>query len=282
MRLALLGVRGSTPAPGAAFARSGGHTSCVAVLADGRSAPSLVLDAGTGIRDLPSLTGQAFHGAVVLTHLHWDHVHGLPFCTALDHPGAQVQLWLPAQPGDADPRTVLARQMSPPFFPIDPGGLLGQWSFCFAAPGPLALDPSAGLRVSVAPVMHKGGATLAVRVDGDGASIGYVPDHTLSPVLGDVGADSAEAVELLHGVDLLLHDGQFLDSEAQLAASYGHATIGAAMSWADQCDVGRLVLTHHAPTRTDDELDALACRFTATAQGRPVSFARQGDLLAPR
>jgi hypothetical protein len=71
VRLVLLGVRGSTPAPGAGFARYGGHTSCVAVLAAGQDVPSLVLDAGTGLRELPGLmAGRPFSGTLVLSHLH--------------------------------------------------------------------------------------------------------------------------------------------------------------------------------------------------------------------
>src|ERR1039458_7583245 len=80
VRVTFLGVRGSTPAPGEEFLRYGGHTSCVAIAHDGE-APSLLLDAGTGIRRTSSLMdGEPFRGSALLTHLHWDHVHGLPFC----------------------------------------------------------------------------------------------------------------------------------------------------------------------------------------------------------
>ena len=300
VRLALLGVRGSTPAPGHSFLRYGGHTSCVAVL-DPDGTPRLVLDAGTGARELPDLLGgKAFRGAVVLSHLHWDHVYGLPFSTALDHPGARVQLWLPdpatdpdrASQHDAAPsgpagraREVLAAVMSPPYFPIDPTGLLGSWEYRLARQGRLPVeDIGLGqLAVRVAPVTHKGGPTFAVRVDLDGVSFGYVPDHALTARHGnglvDISSRDTAAVELVRGVDVLVHDGQFLDAEAGQAAAYGHATIEQALRWADHCLVGRLVLTHHAPTRTDPELDALVRRFPRTPDGRPVGFARQGDLL---
>ena len=296
MRLVLLGVRGSTPAPGASFTRYGGHTSSVAVLGDSSPVPQLVLDAGTGVRDLPGLLGgAALRGAVVLSHLHWDHLHGLPFCPALDHPDARVELWIPAQPpgdhadvsrsaaaGDLEAWHLLADVMSPPHFPIGPGGLLGDWRFRLAAPGQLDLDRdlTGGARVEVAPVRHKGGTTFAVRVDLDGASIAYVPDHTLSAPDGRPQPVDAAAVELVHGVDLLLHDGQFAGAgEAGLAADYGHSTIEDALVWADRCRVGRVVLTHHGPARTDEALDALAAQFRKTPDGREVTFAVQGSTL---
>ena len=284
----MLGVRGSTPAPGAAFVRYGGHTSCVAVLADADRVPHLVLDAGTGLRDLAELTdGRPFHGAVVLSHLHWDHLQGLPFCPALDHPDARVDLWIPATgelattsgPGNAAASSLLARAMSPPHFPIGPDGLLGSWEFRPARPGDLPLGPGAGdVRVRVAEVEHKGGETFVIRVDLDGASVAYLPDHNRP-----IGRPHPLAgAELIHGVDALLHDGQFIDGEAGTALRYGHSTIEDAAWLADHCEVGRLVIIHHAPGRTDDELDELAARVTRTPDGRPVTFARQGDVLPVR
>lgn len=77
MKLHLLGVRGSTPAPGPDFVRYGGHRSCIAVTAEGAEFPTLVLDAGTGLRALTTLLGgAAYEGPIVLSHLHWDHMQG--------------------------------------------------------------------------------------------------------------------------------------------------------------------------------------------------------------
>jgi len=283
MRLVLLGVRGSTPAPGAEFVRYGGHTSCVAVLGDGEAEPGLVLDGGTGVRGLGALTGgRPFRGTVVLTHLHWDHVQGIPFCPVLDHPDAHVDLLVPG-PWDGEhghaaavglkPRDLLARAMAPPHFPIAPEGLLGSWRFRPALPG---RHQAGTAPVWLERLPHKGGTTLAVRVDLDDASVAYLPDH-LAPADGSPPDPSLAG--LLDQVDLLVHDGQFLDAEHARAADYGHSTIGQALRLADQHQVGRVLLTHHAPGRTDDELDRLAARVTSTPQGRPVAFARQGDVV---
>jgi len=161
VRLYLCGVRGSTTAPGAEFFRYGGHTSCVALAHDDAARPTLVLDAGTGLRQVtPLLGGLPFDGTVLLTHLHWDHVHGLPFFAGGDRDGSRVSLLLPAQEDGATAEEALARGMSPPHFPIGPGGLRGAWAFGTVAPGPLKAE---GFTVEARTIPHKGGATLGYR-----------------------------------------------------------------------------------------------------------------------
>jgi phosphoribosyl 1,2-cyclic phosphodiesterase len=272
MRFVALGVRGSTAAPGRDFVRYGGHTSCVAVLADTDERPRLVLDAGTGLRGLPSLLGERpFHGRIVLSHLHWDHAQGLPFCPSVDHPDAEVELFVPVEHPDTDPQALLAEAFSPPHFPIGPDGLLGDWTFQPLRPGPV--DDA----VSVASVAHKGGPTFGVRVAMDGAVLAYLPDHALHSATAE--PDRRSAARLAHGADVLLHDGQFLATEQQIAREYGHATIEAVLDFADSCGVGAVVLTHHGPSRTDHELDELGHRFRHTPAGRPVTFASQDAVV---
>jgi len=238
------------------------------VYADGEDVPGLLLDAGTGLRTLPGLLGgRAFTGRIVLSHLHWDHVQGLPFCPSVDRAEAQVSLHVPVDTADIDPHRLLARALSPPHFPISPDGLLGDWQFRALRPGPV--DSA----VTVAQVAHKGGVTFGIRVEMDGAVLAYLPDHALHD--DTTVADCAAAEQLAAGADVLLHDGQFVAAEHAIAREYGHATIEAVLEFADRCGVGALVLTHHAPARTDDELDELAARFGHTVQARPVTFAAQ-------
>lgn len=262
------------PAPGPEFVRVGGHTSCVSVTLQGAASPTLVLDAGTGLTNLTRmLAGAPFRGEIVLSHLHWDHVQGLPFFRAGDMAGADVVLHLPAQdgatsgsPGSA--AALLRRSMSPPHFPIGPDGLAGRWRFDAADAGWLE---AGGARVLLADIPHKGGRTYGIRVEADGRSIAYLPDH-------DPAADPEPGAKLARGVDLLLHDAQFAESERATASAYGHATVGDAVELAERAGVGQLVLVHHAPGRTDAEVDELVAREAAES-GVPTSVGREGDVL---
>jgi phosphoribosyl 1,2-cyclic phosphodiesterase len=268
VELVLLGVRGSTPAPGAAFVRYGGHTSCVAVVPAGSTTPTLLMDAGTGIRRLPELLGpEPFQGSLLLSHLHWDHVEGLPFCRAVDREDARVDLYLPEQDG-VSARDLLARTMSPPSFPIEPEGLFGTWRFLPTPAGTALVEE---FRVTAADISHKGGRTLGHRVESGSASFAYLPDH--APSAGMTPAARA----LVDGVDVLLHDAQFLETERRLADDYGHATVEETIALAEQAQVGRLVLFHHSPVRTDEQLDRIG-ELAASARV-PVVVASEGMRL---
>lgn len=244
----LLGVRGSTPAPGPDFVRYGGHTSCVGVIPTGGVAPTLIMDAGTGIRSLPGLLGsEPFRGSILLSHLHWDHVEGLPFCRAVDREDARVDLYVPEQDG-ASARDLLARTMSPPSFPIEPEGLFGSWRFL---PVPDGATPIEDFEVAAVDISHKGGRTVGYRVASATASFAYLPDH--APARGM----SPAAWDLIEGVDVLLHDAQFIEPERSLADAYGHATVEETIALAGKAGVGTLVLFHHSPVRTDGQLDRI-------------------------
>jgi len=274
VRATFCGVRGSTPAPGPEFVRIGGHTSCVAIAHDDEP-PHLLLDAGTGIRRVPALLGgRPFRGTILLTHLHWDHVQGIPFFTAGDRADARPVLAMPAQ-GD-DPVAVLRRAMSPPHFPITPEGLRGDWSFAGLDPGVHRVE---GFDVLAAEVPHKGGRTFGYRVSAGGRTLAYLPDH--GPLgCGDgpdgLGARHPAALALASDVDVLVHGAQFTHAEHEVAAAFGHATIDYAVALAAQAGARRLVLFHHAPSRTDDDVEAIA---GSTAAGSPVPIVAAAEGL---
>ena len=277
MRLHLCGTRGSTPAPGADFLRYGGHTSCVAVAHD--DAPvSLLVDAGTGVRRVTALLrDRPFVGAILLGHLHWDHTQGLPFFQAGDHPDAQVDLYLPAQHGAA--AAVLARGFSPPHFPIGPEGLRGRWAFHGLDEG---VHQIAGFEVLAREIPHKGGRTFGYRISDGTASVAYLSDHHPAS-LGDgpqgFGPYHEAACALASGVDVLLHDAQYLASEWPQRRTFGHSTVDYAVGLAEAAGVGRLVLFHHDPDRTDEQVEALTTCANAMSPV-DVSAAAEGDVIA--
>ena len=273
MRVHFLGVRGSTPAPGVDFLRYGGNTSSVAISRNG-GVPDLLLDAGTGARRLASIMdGQPFRGAVLLTHLHWDHTHGLPFAAALDHPDSVVDIFMPAQ--GIESAAALARSMSPPNFPITPTQLRGRWTFNALDEGDHDIG---GLTIGAREVPHKGGRTFGYRVADETAVVAYLPDHgptALGPGPDGLGARHHAALALTARADLLIHDAQYTTTELPSRAGFGHSAIDYGVALGREARVRCVALFHHDPDRTDDELDVEARRFSGEVSPTVV-VAREG------
>ncbi len=277
MRLFFLGVRGSTPASNASFLRYGGHTSCVAVVADGASAPTLILDAGTGIRRCTALVGDdAFRGTILLSHLHWDHLHGLPFFAGADRNDARAAVLIPEPLGGGSALEEIARGMSPPHFPIRPDELRGEWTFVAVSPGTFEAE---GFSVLAAEIPHKGGRTYGYRVDDGRSVIAYLPDHC--PTEWGPGPDGwgeyhPAALALSGGADVLIHDAQLVSEELPTEAFLGHAAAEYAVELGRRAGARRVVLFHHKPDRTDEALDAIARRFGAD---EPVTVADESLVI---
>ena len=280
MRVFLCGVRGSTPAPGPDFVRYGGNTSCVALAADDEVSPRLVLDAGTGLTRVSRiLDGEPYRGTILLGHLHWDHTHGLPFFAAGDRPDSEVTLLLPEQ--GAEPEELLSRVMAPPHFPIRPGQLRGRWRFGNLEPGTHMIE---GFGVVALQIPHKGGRTFGYRVtDAQGASLAYLSDHsptTFGPGPEGLGEYHDAARALADGVDLLIHDSQHTRAELPAKEHFGHAAVDYPIGLAVACRARQVLLFHHDPFRTDDQLDAIVAE-----QGDGpvlVTAAREGTVIELR
>jgi len=268
------GVRGSTPAPGPATVHYGGHTACVALEVPGQE--PIVLDLGTGLRSWAATLDpeEPLRAKALLTHLHLDHVQGLPFFEPLERAGASLDVYGPS-PAEGTIAKVLGELFRPPWVPEPPAGV----RFYDCADEELSLG---GAKVWARTVPHKG-PTNGYRVEWEGVSIAYVSDHQAPPALDTV---PEPVLELADGVDLLVHDGQYTAAEWECKGGWGHSTVDYAVLVARQAGARRLALFHHDPARSDDDLDRLldGARRTAerlgvdevlvAAEGLTVSFER--------
>jgi len=243
------GVRGSIACPSPKHIKYGGNTSCLEVCVDGTS---IVLDAGTGIKDL----GQSFlqrgvkRAHVLLTHTHWDHINGFPFFTpayAKDHEFTVMAGHLTDTGGV---ERVLAGQMARPTFPVPLSALQADLRFeDFRAGDEFDLGP---VRVRTAPLQHPDGATGYRLTVGD-RSVCYVTDTEHVP-----GEPDERILSLIRGANLVIYDSTYTDEEFPKHVGWGHSTWQEGVRLAKRADVERLAIFHHDPYHDDDFMDSVA------------------------
>jgi phosphoribosyl 1,2-cyclic phosphodiesterase len=267
-------VRGSIPVPGAAVAGFGGNTSCVGVTtADGTE---LILDAGTGIRELGNaLAGRCRKVHILLTHLHLDHIQGLMFFAPLFDPTVEVTVWGPPAAGRAL-RERLARYISSPLCPLEIRELPARVSFEDAPSSPWVVG---GVEVRASLVAHRG-PTLGYRLSVPGASLCYLPDH--EPGLGqDLSKDDQAWISghaLAADASLLIHDCQYTDTEYGARRGWGHSSVSDALAFAQRAGAASTVLFHHDPGHDDAELDGLEQDAASRHHGQ-IELAREGRCI---
>lgn len=257
------GVRGSLAAPGASIARVGGNTSCVEVVAGDTR---IVLDAGTGLRAVGErLVGQpSSHTTVLLSHVHWDHIQGLPFFPPIYVPGHRVDV-VSGPNGFMPLEQVLRRQMSPPCFPVAFDDIAERVTARDVRPGHALRIGDVSVRMAR---LNHPDPVYGYRLDYRGSSVVYATDtehwSCIDPTLRALAA----------GADVLIYDAQYTPEEYPGKVGWGHSTFAAAAELARAAGVGQLVLFHHDPRRDDDAVAEIEAR--ARELFYQTSAAREG------
>jgi phosphoribosyl 1,2-cyclic phosphodiesterase len=264
------GVRGSCPCPSDANRRYGGNTACVALIVGGEA--PIIFDLGTGLRafgDTQPLDG-TFKGTALLTHIHWDHVQGLPFFPPVDRVGARLDVFGPQQE-QGSLADVFDGFIRPPYFPVTCSELRGDIIFHDVLKDDVVLGSA---QIMVRPVPHCG-PTVGYRVEWAGATVTYISDHQ-APLELDSVADTV--LELADGADLLIHDAQYTPAEFAEKSHWGHCTIDYAVKVGKAAEARRVALFHHDPSHGDDHMDRLLrdAQASAGSTGPEVLAAFEG------
>ena len=292
-RIKFWGVRGSIPVPGPSTIGYGGNTTCVEVRTNG---DIIILDAGSGIRELGLALNEEFGSApinltLLLTHTHWDHIQGLPFFLPAYQAKNNIRV-LGYQGAREGLATILAAQMELPFFPVS-------WK---DLPGTIKIQELKRMNFSVGNVrvhsrfVNHPGICAGYRLFTKEGSIAFLPDNEpfepLKLKLAErdgVHAERARAqaavqrsklVEFLKDTDVLILDTQYTDEKYQEHIGWGHGALSRVVSLALEARAKKLFLFHHDPSHDDRQIDAMLerARLLVVESGRPleVEAAREG------
>ena len=243
------GVRGSVPSPGPTTTRYGGNTSCVSITVDNKI---LILDAGTGIRNLGSaIIGQPkLEIFVVVTHSHWDHIQGFPFFTPIYQPDRPVHMF-PTLHKKNVVLSSLIDQMDGAHFPITPDQVPS--NFNFVTEKPLEFLENNGFHMELVPMNHPGKA-FGYKIKIDDKIICYFTDNEIDPPY-EKSIELDVLTEHCKNVDILIHDAQYIEADMPLKHGWGHSLISQVTKLGESAEVKNLVYYHHDPERSDDDID---------------------------
>lgn len=277
MEIRFWGTRGSIPSPGPLTLEFGGNTTCLEVVL--RSGRRVVIDGGTGIRLLGEhlkTTVATVRIHLLLTHNHWDHLIGLPFFLPLYREDSEIQI-------DGWPfafqalKRVFDDHMGDGFFPVAFEQLKSHTSFLNKiARSPLVLDD---VHIEALPLNHPQGC-LGFRFQEDGQTLVFITDNELGL---DGGYRFLDFVKFAKGADLLIHDAQYLPEEMPAHRGWGHSTYEEAVNLALEAGVKSLLLTHHDPGRTDEQVRKIISRArqlaVAADSDLTIDGAREGNVI---
>ena len=263
LKVVFHGVRGSTACHDPHTHRYGGNTSCVSVKPP-NEAP-IIFDLGTGLRYLNASQNETeivpFVGTCLLTHLHWDHIQGLPFFKSLLCEETVLEIYAPRQEDGRSLREIFLKKICPPIFPISLSEFKATINFYEVGDDDFMVGNT---KVTSRFVPHTG-PTLGYRITAANSTVTYLSDHQ-QPVNGFSLTTGAR--QICQGTDLLIHDSQYTPAEFEIKSDWGHSTLEFAMWVAETTSAKRLALFHHDPSRTDDALDVIARRLAGVAKNR--------------
>ncbi|GHU56508.1 MBL fold metallo-hydrolase [Spirochaetia bacterium] len=281
------GVRGSIPCPGKTTVIYGGNTPCLEIRADERL---IIVDLGSGIKPLgdwlmsPEQRKKPVDADIFISHTHWDHIMGFPMFTPIFIPTTKLRIRGPVSYDDDDLGEIIGAQLTYRYWPVRQNELSAQIEYDQIRE--TTLDLGGGLTVTTKYMNHPL-LCLGYRFEYQGKVLITAFDHEpfrnlfptdpADPLYNEevaregelvVKEENDKIVQFFHGADVLIHDTQYTIPEYQTHLGWGHSAFEHAIESALLSRVKKLVLYHHDPNRTDQQLMELEAGYRLSLKGK--------------
>ena len=250
MKIKFYGTRGSVPVSDAGFTEFGGNTTCLFISGLDEGVGTVIMDAGTGIRNLGKdiMSNQVDVDEEInlgFTHFHWDHIQGFPFFAPAYNKVSKIEISTAGKRKIKNLKDIFSTQMQSIYFPVPLENMGAQISFEKYETNNFV--GKKGALISIAEVNHPGGC-IAVRFQVNVKSVTFCTDLEHSN-----GIDE-NVVNLAMNTDVLIHEAQYTDEELKTHQGWGHSSYSQAIEVAEKCNAKQLIITHHDPDHDDNFL----------------------------
>jgi len=240
----------------------GGNTTCVELKANDEQ---IIFDMGTGMRELGKamipqiIANKGVEGTILQSHLHWDHIQGFPFWAPLFMPRKKFKnsfMFYGGKSWDAQLEVALQGQMNPPVFPVN----LEELRHTAMNMEFRTIWDGWQSGLILARKLFHPQETFGYRITRENITIAFTTDH--EPYAGNAVPDGLR--ELIDGVDLLITDCQYSHEnyigkkDGIQKLSWGHSYPEYIAMIAKECNVKKIITTHHDPGSADRDIEIIA------------------------
>lgn len=248
------GTRGSIPVPGPRTLLFGGNTPCIQVITEKKEV--IILDAGTGVRELGKelIKGDKKEINLLISHSHWDHIHGIPFFLPLFRKEFKVNIFSCNDNG-FDAESIIDTQMQPSFFPVNKEVFNANVTYNALSSG--EKYNIAGVLIETLKVNHSKG-TLSFKITEKGKSVVYMTDNEIKFDVKNEAIDinslknlNSELIDFCSDCEYLIHDSMYNLESFNEKVGWGHSNNVSLAYFSILAGVKNLVLFHYDPDYSD-------------------------------
>ncbi|MDQ1351593.1 MAG: Lactamase protein [Acidobacteriota bacterium] len=264
--LVFYGVRGSYPVPHKNTNKYGGNTASILIEKDDHI---VILDGGTGIINignyLKTRKPHIKHVDLFLTHLHSDHIQGIPFFEPVFDKEFHIAFYCDNNENNGVSfQETIYSLFDRPLSPVGKKGIKAKFDF-------VELDTRDPRRLTITDDFsldyikennHPLAGVIIYRVNIEDKQVVYATD-----VETPNGFDG-KYLEFIKGVDILIHDSQYFDVDYYAVQNpkkgFGHSTVSMAAANALKAEVKKLFLFHYSPDYTDKDVERMLAEARKT------------------